>query len=386
MSKNKTLSVILTCLLVVLMLSLAGCSSSSNNGDKFIMGGTFRLSENESINGDLSIFGGAVNLEKGSTINGNVILIGGTVNADGTINGGINGLGGSITLGDSAVVQGDISTIGVSVNKSDTAVVQGNVLSQSESGVQLPDVPRMILPNIIQPFTSAMGVVMRSLVMAILAVLAMLFLPKQAINVSDSIEDSPVSAGAIGLLTLILFPFVIVLLAITLILIPLSLVAVLIFILGLILGWIAVGYELGERLAALFKSTWAPAVSAGVGTFILCIVTELLNIIPCVGWVIPVLVALVATGGVVISAFGTRVVKKTTAIPSVQVINPPPPRTTVTQEPAATIIESNFAEEKTTAPAMDDADVSDLIAGEEEKPRKRSRKSGTNLPDDSQKV
>ncbi|HEX7556006.1 MAG TPA: polymer-forming cytoskeletal protein, partial [Leptolinea sp.] len=287
MNKKTRLFIIITCIAIFLAFFASGCASSSNEGDKFIMGGTYRLNEKETINGNLSIFGGAVSLEKGSTINGNVTLIGGTVNAAGTINGGVNGLGGSITLGDSAVVKGDVTTLGATVNKSDSAVIQGKIVSQSENGVQIPDVPRVVAPIIVKPFADAMGILLRTLVIALLAVLVVLFLPRQTANIGTAIMESPLSAGAIGLLTVILFPFVIVILAITIILIPLSLVAVLIIAVGLILGWIAIGLELGNRIAGLFKGDWAPAVSAGVGTLILSLLSALLGAIPCVGWVVP---------------------------------------------------------------------------------------------------
>lgn len=393
MSKNKRLVVIITCIALFITIMLSGCSSSSNTGDKFIMGGTYRLSEDETVDGNLSIFGGAASLEKGSVVNGDVILIGGTVNIDGTINGGINGLGGSITLGDTAVVEGDVSTIAANVNKSDTAVVHGKVVEQSETGVQLPDVPRVMVPTIFQPLGNAMGSLMRSLVIALLAVLLVLFVPRQTINISNAIQDSPVSAGAIGLLTCILFPFVIVILAITIILIPLSLAAILIFLFGLILGWIAIGYELGNRIAGLFKSTWAPAVSAGVGTFALSVISGLFDVIPCVGWVIPTLIVIVATGGVVISAFGTRLIKKSGDGPTIHVVNPTPPPPPVDFSPASsensgkTVIDSQFAadtvEDKTTT--NDDADVSDLLNDVEKKPKTRSKKTKTDAGSDEAK-
>lgn len=323
MDNKRSISIFHILLAVFMSVIITGCASSSNSGDRFVMGGTFRLSENETVDGDLSIFGGAVSLEKGSTVNGNVVLIGGTVNVDGTVNGGVNGLGGAITLGDTAVVQGDVSTFGASVTKSKLAVVQGKVISQSENGVQLPDVPRVALPALFKPFSDFMGSLVRALVVSLLAVLVTLFLPNQTRNVSKSIADSPVSAGAIGLLTIIVFPFVIIILAITILLIPLSLIAILIFGLGLIFGWIAVGYELGVRLSTLIKGSWAPAVTAGVGTFVLTIVAALANAIECVGWVIPTLVVLVATGGVVISAFGTRVLNKPTGGQTIRIETPP---------------------------------------------------------------
>lgn len=384
---NKKLRLMFGIAFVVLLFALftSGCASSSNDGDKFIMGGTYRLSKGETINGNLSIFGGAVSLDEGSTVNGDVTVIGGSVIAAGTINGGINGLGGSITLDDTAVVQGDVSTVAASVNKSDSAVIQGKFITQSESGVEIPDVPKVAVPAIVKPFSDAMGSLLRSLVIALLAVLVMLFAPRQTNNVTKAIEDSPVAGGAIGLLTWILFPFVIIILAITLILIPLSLIAIVIFGLGVILGWIAVGQLLGDRIASLFKSTWAPAVSAGVGTFFLSILSSLLGAIPCVGWVIPVIIALVATGGVVMSAFGTRNIQKPGGRPTIQVEVPPaspiPPANpfqsqyvaSASPQKSVDVVDSTFVSETNTANEVPPAEDS---VKPEKKVKSRSQKSG----------
>lgn len=312
-------------LLVFALMLLSGCSSSSNDGDKFIMGGTFRLDEDEVIDGNLSVFGGAVSLEEGSTVNGNVVVIGGSVYADGIINGGINGMGGSINLGDSAIVQGDVSTFGANVDKSDSTVIRGKVFSQSESGVQIPDYPRMVIPAIVKPLGDALGSLLQALVVSLLAVLVLLFIPRQTGNVKAIILENPLTACGVGLLTLILLPFVFIILAITLIFIPISLAAMVIFVLGLLFGWIAIGYELGIRMSNLFKSEWAPAVSAGVGTFTLSIVSAFISIIPCVGWIVPFLITLVATGGVVISVFGTRGPDRPFGIPKVTVSYPDKP-------------------------------------------------------------
>jgi hypothetical protein len=293
-------------LAIVFTVFTSGCAKSTNEGDKFVMGGTYRLNEGETIDGNLSVFGGAVTLEKNSTINGNVVLIGGTINAAGTINGGINGLGGSITLTDTAVVQGDVATVGAAVNKSNKAEIQGKIVSQSEGGVQLPDVPRFVAPALLKPFGDALGGLLRALVIGVLAVLVTLFMPRNTARIGDAIVDGPFTAGAIGLLTIVLFPFVVIILAITIIGIPLSAISVVIFGLGLILGWIAIGLEMGNRIATLFKSDWAPAVSAGVGTLVLSLLAALFGAIPCVGWVVPTVIVLMATGGVVITIFGTR--------------------------------------------------------------------------------
>lgn len=387
MNKKMRFLILIFGLTILLALFTAGCASSSNQGDKFVMGGTYRLNENEKIDGNLSVFGGAVTLEKGSTVNGNVVLIGGTINAAGTINGGINGLGGSITLADTAVVQGDVATVGATVNKSEKAEIKGKIVSQSEGGVQLPDVPRFVVPALIKPFGDALGGLLRSLVFGVLAVLVMLFMPRHTARIGDAIVDNPFTAGAIGLLTLILFPFIVVILAITIILIPLSALAILILGLGLILGWIAIGLELGNRIASLFKGDWAPAVSAGIGTLVLSLLAAIVGAIPCVGWVVPTIVVLMATGGVVMTVFGTRNISNrpsgqiyTDSVPTSAPVPPAVPRTVQimpvenpSPAPQMDVLFADMAKDDTglAAPEI----VTPIVDEPEKKVKTRTRKS-----------
>jgi hypothetical protein len=74
-----------------------------------------------------------------------------------------------------------------------------------------------------------------------------------------------------------------------------------------IFGWVAIGLELGKRLALALHQDWHPAVSAGIGTFGLTLVTlGLSRVIICVGWMLPFLVSMVALGAVMLVFFGAR--------------------------------------------------------------------------------
>lgn len=115
---------------------------------------------------------------------------------------------------------------------------------------------------------------------------------------------------------------------------------------GMLFGWIAIGLELGKRIAVLFKADWAPAVNAGVGTFLLTILTSLFGAIACVGWVIPTLVILLAAGGVVMTVFGTKALDN---YPSAR--RPEPPSTNFPPEPVISIYEKSGPEE--AQPAKD---------------------------------
>jgi hypothetical protein len=106
-------------------------------------------------------------------------------------------------------------------------------------------------------------------------------------------------------LTVIIAPILVVILAITILLIPVSLLAVFLLIVAGLFGWIAIGTEVGKRIAQMFKGGWPLAASAGVGTFVISLVAGALNVIPCIGWIGSALVVMLGLGGVILTRFGT---------------------------------------------------------------------------------
>ena len=114
-------------------------------------------------------------------------------------------------------------------------------------------------------------------------------------------------AGGVGLLALILTPIVLVLLALTCILSPISLLGALAVVVAWVFGRIAIGLEIGNRIAKAFDREWPLPLAAGVGTFSLALVVDSVGtFIYCVGWLIPLLVGLFGLGGVILTRFGTQ--------------------------------------------------------------------------------
>jgi hypothetical protein len=97
-----------------------------------------------------------------------------------------------------------------------------------------------------------------------------------------------------------------VILAITIILIPVVVLAAAALALAWLFGMIAIGTEVGERFTRAINQTWAPPLTAGLGTFLMMLVVGGIGMIPCVGWLATSLVALLGVGGVVLTLFGTQ--------------------------------------------------------------------------------
>ena len=308
---------VLTMLALFAMPSEVKAQTGDDPGDKFVLGGRYRLEDGESINGNLVVMGGTAILEQGSSVNGQVVLVGGTLEAGGTINGDVNAIGGTITILDEAVVNGDLNVTSVSLTASPLAVITGKV---NENVFNLDDVQFDSIPETnvdVVPQTPARTLAdfiikllwagIRILAMSIFAAVVVLLAPKPTDRVARTIIGQPLVSSGFGLLTLLVAPVILLLLTITLILIPVAVIALLVLGIGILFGWIALGYEIGLRLEKALKLNWAPAVNAGIGTFVLTSVASLAGIIPCIGWVIPFIISVVSIGGVLISRFGTTI-------------------------------------------------------------------------------
>jgi hypothetical protein len=295
--------------LIILVLALPGTAfAKSVHEDEVVFGGSFTLRDGETLTGNLLVFGGNASLEDGSLVNGDVILMGGNVQAAGEIDGNIVTFGGNINLTDTAVVTGDVSTIGGNVDQAPGATIEGQVRDQARGPFFIPGGVRV--PNIeaFSPFRFFVDLVwflFLTFLFAALAVLVVMFLPRQVERTAQTAVQSPLVAGGVGLLTAIVAPLLLVILAITILLIPVSLLGFLLLVIAWAFGLIALGTEVGRRLETSLNQNWTPAVSAGIGTFILVLVTNGIGKIPCVGWIAPFLVGILGLGAAVLTRFGT---------------------------------------------------------------------------------
>jgi hypothetical protein len=290
--------------------------------DEFVMGGNFTLPSGDTLRGNLWIMGGNASLEQGSRVTGDVMLLGGNVSVDGEVSGNINVIGGNIDLRSQSVVRGDLNIVGGSYNRSPNARIEGNINTgptgpfqfMLPSGVSVPAVEVRTYP-----FWDVVSFFFRSFLVAALAVLAVMFWPRHIQRVGRTSLAQPVAAGGLGLLTAVVAPIILLVMTITIILIPVTLIGLALLAVMALLGWIALGLEVGQRMAASFNQEWALPVSAGIGTLIFTIVAlGIDHLVPCVGWIVPTVLGLIGLGAVLLTRFGTQ------PYPG-QVLPPPPP-------------------------------------------------------------
>jgi len=316
--KHSSWKVFSALVLVVLVVGLLPITAYAATPSDVVIGNSYTLGSGKVLNDDLLIIGGSVNLMQGSTVNGSVILIGGSLNAAGTIDGELAVFGGTVNLASTFVLNGDLITAGAAVNRDPLAQINGQIYTGGDTpnlvlpgGVHLPN-----LASNFNPFFRVGGFLISIFLWALVAMVVAMFIPTHLTRTSQTAVTQPVISGGLGCLTIIVVPFILVLLAITICLIPAALIGALILAIAWVFGLVALGLEVGKRISGMFKQDWHPAISAGVGTLALMIVLSgLQTIIPCVGWIPQTLVGMIGLGAVLLTQFGRKPYAPTPSLP-----------------------------------------------------------------------
>lgn len=278
--------------------------------DQVVFGGSYTLSSGETIDGNLFVFGGLVITEDGSLIEGDVILFGGSLDVNGEISGDVVAMGGVVDVGNSGVIEGDVVLLGGHVDQALGSDISGELIDGLTGPLSLDFPAGVEIPRLgfrFSPIFDLLWFVFRLFLWAAVAILVVLLLPKHTERTANTAFKQPLLSWALGLLTAVVLPFAVLLLTITIILIPGAILLVLLVTVAWAFGLIALGYEIGKRLNSMFSHEWAPALSAGLGTFILILVINGLDMaIPCLGWIFPALAGMIGLGALLLSRFGTQ--------------------------------------------------------------------------------
>jgi len=328
--KKNTLIRILLLMALLLMPTMSIQAQSSNNNDVLLFGENYTLGEGETLNGSIAVFGGNITIEKDAEVNGSIAIFGGnifleeetTVNGDiavfggsasvtGEVNGDMALFGGQATLGSDSSID-NIATFGGQVTQEPGATVSGEITNNTPPTIDAPEVPST--PNVpnnpdvnfnVNPFWEILSTFGRAVAVAAIGMLLTLFLQPQLDRAGAALINQPFIAGGYGLIAIIVVPVVAVILAITIILIPVSLIAVMALPLAWLFGVIVIGQEVGDRFAKAINQVWAPVLSTGLGTFVIVLLSGLVGLIPCVGWLGSSIITLLAIGVTVLTRFGT---------------------------------------------------------------------------------
>jgi hypothetical protein len=289
--------VLVIALLATPTAALAANIQAPVNDDVVIFGQDYTLASGEIIVGSLVVFGGNVTVEADAVIQKDLVVFGGNIDMNGILHGDVFILGGNIDLGSNAVVEGDVVSPGGNINQDPNARVTGN--SVSEVG---PFSDSFSWDWTSWTLGSVLWSVFQALAMSAVAVLVALFAPEHLRRTAGAIIKRPLESGGLGILTFIL----------AIILIPISIITcigpiilIILLIAALALGWVALGFELGKRMAQAFNQDWTIVLQAWVGTLTLGVIASFVGIVPCIGWLIEALLGAIGLGAVLLTRFGT---------------------------------------------------------------------------------
>jgi len=279
-----------------------------------ILGETYVLESGKVLSGDLNVFGGVVTIEEKATVDGNMFVLGGLVTINGAINGNLVVIGGTITLEEHAFIGGDLISPASNINRDPDAIITGNRIE----GWTLPwadnNFPFFFQSRTtVNPSNSIIPAITRigsdialMLVIVGLGALLLLIAPKNTQVMIQALITQPWQTLGFGLLTAIAMLVGGLILTITICLIPIVIIVGLAFGLAILVGWLTLGFELGQRISTgIFKTKWTPIASAAFGNFVLFLLAKGLGFVPCIGGFLNLIMMLFGLGMVVLTLFGT---------------------------------------------------------------------------------
>ncbi|MCW5886795.1 MAG: hypothetical protein KIT07_01565 [Anaerolineales bacterium] len=307
--------------LVMLPTAALAAGDAAPVRDEVVFGRDFTLETGRTITGDLVVIGGSLTMEKDSEVTGQAVVIGGSANILGHVRGDLVVVGGSIVMDAAAIVGGDLVVPAGQVDIDPAAQVSGTIVDD----MQFPwgdgqwrnnnnynydygynnggGVVREFAGGIVGDFV---WLLFRSVAMATVALLLVLFMQKHMERVGDTLLAQPALSGGIGLAGVVVLGIATVALSITIILIPVAILLPFLLVVAWGFGWISIGLEVGRRMGEAFKATWSPALQAPMGTFALTFATGAVGLIPCLGGLLGLVVGLAGLGAVILTRFGNQ--------------------------------------------------------------------------------
>jgi hypothetical protein len=301
-------------LIVVLFLGLAApVWADDGQGQVVYPGSNIVVKPGEEIKNDVAVLGGSLDLREGGRISGNVTVIGGNATVDGHVSGDFVIIGGNVELRSHAVIDGDLVTFGANATRAEGAVVHGQKIEGFQGRIPAiriwPFVPGAESPfrwgwrtdGVSNWLGGLVNTILNALAMMTLGALLVFFLPKPTARVGETVVQAPLATLGVGLLTLLALPVLLLILIVICVGIPVAILLVLLAIAAGIFGWIAIGAVVGQRFLAALKAQPVPLLEVIIGVGLLALLAS----VPCLGWLLWLLVVMAGMGAVVLTRFGT---------------------------------------------------------------------------------
>lgn len=329
----KRILLILVLLSIIALMAPTGVVQAAPNFDRVVR-------EGQVLDEDLVVVGGQLVIEEGAQVNGAITVYGGEANLAGSIDGDVSVFGGRTTLtghvdGDLVIIGGNLSAGSAAAVDGDCILIGGNVGGDGQAFINctaVGDLPMLAAPNAVRVIRgpdrsgsnvlgtigSAAGL---SLTLGLIALVVGSLAPTQLGRVSEAMTSKPAATGTVGLLTgvaavslivlLSVISGILVIVCIGLLGFPIVLGLLALLIGGWVLGWVAAGRLLGEKVVRLLKmSNRTLPITAALGTVSLTLAAEILSSLPFFlgGWLwslAALAVGFAGLGAVALTRFGT---------------------------------------------------------------------------------
>lgn len=248
------------------------------------------VTSGEVVCGDLTSFGGSVIIS--GEVDGDVVTFGGDVVVAGRVNGNVTLYGGNLNLQDGAHVNGDIHVCGGQWAEDANSQLHGNVFACTRS------IGELLLsdegPSF--HFWSALAWILFGILLSTL-------LPEHVMFVRSTVQNKAKRSLALGVVTILLAPAILVVLIALIISIPLAILVAVVLLAAWALGTVAIGTLIGDRLLrSILPQHNTRYIQVIVGIALLALVGSL----PIIGFISSIAVGLIGLGAVFLSRFGTR--------------------------------------------------------------------------------
>jgi len=308
-------------LLLVPVVAVAAPLSGQVGGQGIVrIGEDWTLAKGEHYEGDVMVVSGDATVEAGATLTGDLTVISGNVDVVGTVVGDVNVVSGDVFVQEGGAVQGDVNVLSGQVRQEPGATITGSVNTNQfrmpnlplpafkiDGGLTLtppqPWTPRWMAITLLRLVLDVVRALAISLAAAGAAALLVAVWPEQIRHVGRTVQRAPFPAFATGAVTALAVSLVALVLAITICLLPFSFFLVLMLFAAGLMGWVAVGMIVGQRLwQGLGYDPTPPVWPAAVGVFVITLLAH----VPCLGTIFLLLVGSVGLGATLLSQFGTR--------------------------------------------------------------------------------
>lgn len=331
---------IVVALLLAVVVSTFALPTLAAQGGGGVHFGPYSLSSSDMVTGDLVVFGpvtlgedsmfdgdlvafGEVNVSEGAEVTGDLVCFG-AANVSGNVEGSVFAAG-AIDLAETADVEGDVAALGA-INQAEGATVEGDIAPYEDGDfnwdvpvfppfVFMPSGPRPMWQGALWKLVRAAATVV---VLALFALLIAAIWPKQMDRVGKVIVEEPLPSFGVGVLTLLIAFVGIFILVLTICLSPIAFIAGIVVGIGVVLGWVALGAVLGERiLRDLFRArNITPLGSAVLGTTLITLLAVMLDLISgCLYTLLIIPLFALVGGAVTLTRFGTMPYASRGAVP-----------------------------------------------------------------------